>query len=86
MRFIHKLLNRLARRMVRNAPGSRFWKYNPITDTYSFLGFGAKGFLGREMQEAFPNGGWSWWRLLEIMNCRLSRKYEPKDWDTRLGR
>ena len=75
MRFVNKLLNKLARRIVKNAPHCTLWRLAPVGT--SFLGTGTRlraiptrGFewvfagglirISTQMQRAFPLGGWSW--------------------------
>ena len=84
MHFVNKLLNKLARRIVGNAESCTFWNlhYGKHFAYWSFLG---RGHLTANMQREFPRGGWSWWRLFEMMDMPMPRRFEPKDSAARLG-
>ena len=61
------LLDRLARRIVRNAPTCILWRLDPHRYVWTFAGSGHNGHLTEMFQREYPKGGWSWRRLLEIM-------------------
>ena len=63
------LLDRLSRRIVRNAPYCTLWKLHSLKHAayWTFCGFGHNGHLTWQFQREYPKGGWTWRRLLEIM-------------------